>query len=319
MKNKLLAVFIICFILICCFTGCNAGTYFENGKKTPPTDIGGGNGPVVGPENPSGPTEENPTHYTATLYLGSSVFTPDDSMKITVVWRSKNSVVRVPLGEDGKADAGELDGTYSVYLTGLPNTYTYNPNGYVATADEKKVSILLTTVRSPESGNGSSMYVNNGCFTVRDDGTYRATVSREGAALFYEYRPRSAGVYSIESWINVYDDEINPLFHLYAGNIGSKWFLRTLDGGGAEADGGFAKNFRYEFAVSATEVGNVCTFAVGAVSKSQEYPVYVDFAITYLGEYTSSYADVRPQAAKQARGKTQESKDLALENSEEFV
>ena len=87
-----------------------------------------------------------------------------------------------------------------------------------------------------------------------------------------------------------------------------KWFVRTLDGGGAASDGGFAKNFRYEYAVAKNEVGGVCTFAVGGVSKTQEYPLYVDFCIKYIGEYTGSYADIRPQAAKEARGKTPEPK-----------
>lgn len=310
MKSKVLAILLACLTVAWCCAGCGMGTYLENGKKTPSTDIGGEVKPPDVPDKP--PVDDS--HYTATLYFGSEVFTPTEDMDITVVWRSKNDVVRVPLGADGKADAGALDGTYSVYLSGLPSEYTYDPNGYTATADERKTVILLTSVRKPESGNGSNMYVNGGCFTVRDDGTYRADVAREGAALFYEYKPRSAGVYAIESWINIYDDEINPLFHLYGGNVGSKWFLRTLDGGGAAADGGFTKNFRYEFSVSASEVGNACTFAVGAISKSQEYPLYVDFAITYLGDYTSSYADIRPQAAKQARGKTPERK-----TGEQFV
>ena len=316
MKNKLIAILLACLSLVFCCTGCGMGTYLENGGKNPSNNVGGGKDPNTpsDPDDPNEPTEENPTHYAATVYLGNQVFTPDDGMQITVVWRSKNDVVRVPLGSDGKADAGELDGTYTVYLSGLPTDYTYNPNGYTATADDRKTSILLTTVKKPQSGNGGDMYAGKGCFTVRDDGTYRVTIANEKTSLFYEYMPRSAGVYSIESWVNIYDDEINPHLDLYGGTTANKWFVRTLDGGGAAADGGFAKNFRYEFSVSATEVGNVCTFAVGAKSKSGEYPIYVDFAITYLGDYTSSYADIRPQAAKQARGKTPERKD-----GEQFV
>lgn len=304
MKSKFIAILLACLCVFLLCTGCGMGTYFENDRRAQTSDPSDPSG-AVGPDNP---TENDETHYTVTVYFGSAAFAPPEGADITVVWRSKNDVVRVPLGTDGKADAGELDGTYSVYLTGLPSVYTYDPNGYTATSSERKVSILLTSVREPDSGDGSNMYTNNGCYTVRDDGTYRVNVASENASLFYEYKPRSAGVYSIVSWVNVYDDQINPLFHLYLGNSQNKWFSRTLDGGGAASDGGFTKNFRYEFSVSANEVGNVCTFAVGATTRSHEYPVYVDFAITYIGDYVSDYMDIRPQAAKQARGKTAERK-----------
>lgn len=305
MKNKFLAILLIClFVLLSC-AGCNLGTYLEQNKKDPTNNPNNpSDNPPIDPDNPV----VVDTHYTATLYLGAELFEPTEEMDISVVWRSKNNVVTVKLGADGKADAGELDGNYNVYLTGLPAEYSYNPNGYVATSDERKVSILITTIRAPESGNGSNMYVSNGCFSVRDDGTYRANIADENTSLFYEYKPRSAGVYAIESWVNIYDDSVNPLFDLYGGSTAFKWFIRALDGGGAASDGGFCKNFRYEFSVSANEVGNVCTFAVSAVSKTRDYPVYVDFAITYLGPYTSSYSDIRPQAATQARGKTPERK-----------
>lgn len=305
MKNKFLAVLLICLFMLLCCSGCNIGNYLENDKRKPTTDS---SNPSDNPTKPTDPIVDD-SHYTVTVYLGSEIFKPAEETDVTVVWRSKNDVVRVSLGQDGKADAGELDGTYNVYLSGLPSEYTYNPNGYIATSDERKLSVLLTTVRQPESGNGSNMYVGNGCYSIRDEGTYRANISRENATLYYEYKPRSAGVYSIESWVNVYDDEVNPLFDLYGGTSVYKWFVRTLDGGGASVDGGFSKNFRYEFSVAASEVGSVCSFAISARSKLKEYPVYVDFAITYLGPYTNSYSDVRPQTATQARGKTPNKKD----------
>ena len=311
MKNKFLAVLLICLFVVLCCSSCSMGNFYDKDNRKPTGPDNPNDDPVIGPDDPSNPTAD---HYTAAVYLDNKPFIPDEDVNITVVWRSKNDVVRVPLDSQGKADAGKLDGNYSVYLVGLPQDYTYNPNAYVATSDERKVDILLRTITSPERGDGGNMYVNDGCYSVRDDGTYRANVSAADKTLFYEYMPRSAGVYSIESWVNVFDDAVNPQFHLYGGSTGNKWFIRTLDGGGAENDGGFCKNFRYEFAVSNSEVGSVCTFAVGGESKTGEYPLYVDFAITYLGPYSNEYSDVRPQAATQARGKTPEKKA-----GEEFV
>lgn len=304
MKSKVLAILLVCmFVLLSC-VGCNLGSYYENNKKDPNADTGTNNpsdNPNVDPDDPIA----NDKHYTVTVYYGSSVFEPTEEMNITVVWRNKNDVVRAPLGQNGRADAGELDGTYTVYLEGLPSDYSYNPNGYTATSNDRSVSILLTSIRNPDSGNGSSLYVNNGCYSVRDDGTYRANISDAEATLFYEYKPRAAGVYVIESWVNIYDDAVNPIFTLYGGTNSYKWRVGKLEGG-AFIEGGHTKNFRHEFTVAASEVGNVCTFEIGADVKSKEYPTYVDFAISYLGPYTSSYADIRLQSAKQARGKTPE-------------
>ncbi len=302
MKNKWIAVILLVVCLIFALSGCGMGSYIDSGKNNAPSaPDGSGGGSTGDPDNPTPPSSDN---YTADVYLNNERFLPGD-LDITVVWRNKNDVKRVALGADGTADAGELDGTYTVYLTGLPSEYSYDPNGYTATAEQKKVSILLTAIRQPDRGDGSSMYVNTGCYSVRYEGTYRAKLSR-GSTLFYEYKPLSAGVYAIESWVNVYDDEINPVFHLYYGSTAMKWYANSLDGGGAALDGGYTKNFRYEYAVDVSEVGNACTFAVGATSKSQEYPVYVDFCIKYIGEYSSDYADIRPQSAKEIAGKTPE-------------
>ncbi len=108
--------------------------------------------------------------------------------------------------------------------------------------------------------------------------------------------------------MNIYDDEVNPKLDIYGGTSANKWFERTLDGGGAVSDGGFTRNFRYEIAVDSSGIGASFSFAVGAASKSQSYPVLVDFEIKWIGEYTSDYADVRVQVAKEAKGKTPEPK-----------
>lgn len=309
MRNKIWAIILICLLVLLSCASCDMGSYYENDKRPTVDSNTPGNNPVD-PDNPDDPN--NPVvddkHYVVTVYFGSQVFVPSEDMDITVVWRSKNNVVRVPLGQDGKADAGELDGNYSVYLTGLPSEYSYNPNGYSATSNARKVSILLTSIKKPSSGNGGDMYVNNGCYTVIEYGTYRTNVDGEDSKLFYEFKPDKSGVYSIVSWVNIYDDSINPYIHLYSGSTAFKMYSRMIDGGGAASDGGFCKNFRYDFAVSDDEIGNVCTFAVGAVSKTNDYPLYVDFAITYVGPYTRDYFDIRPQQAQQAIGKTPEPK-----------
>lgn len=88
----------------------------------------------------------------------------------------------------------------------------------------------------------------------------------------------------MESWCNIYEDEINPLVDIYKGTSGAKYFSETRDGGGTSLSGGFTKNFRYEIDIADRQIGNTYTFGVYAYSKTGEYPVTFDFAITYEGE-----------------------------------
>lgn len=305
-KNKFISLLLFVVLCLAMFlTGCDLGSRLENNTPRPPS---GGTGDPTDPDDPDNPDPTVPdTHYTVTVYFDNKPFDPGDS-DITVVWRSNVGVTRKLLNAQGKADAGVLDGDYNVYLEGLPDTYTYNPNGYKTPDDKgnRQTQILLTKVQEPSKGDGSNIYGDLGCYQTRYEGTYRAELKNENQVLFYEFTPRDAGVYAIESWVNVYDDEIFPKIDVYEGTSANKWFVRTLTGGGAALDGGFTKNFRWEIAVDLSEIGNSFTFGVRAESKSREYPAHVDFNIKRIGNYTSDYADIRPQAAKQAKEKAKE-------------
>lgn len=301
MKKKLIAIisFLVCAVM--CFSGCNLGNYIENenNKKTDDTQI------TTPPDDD--PTEVDDGNYKLSVYEGTERFYPGD-LEITAVWRNENDVFRVPLSEDGTAVAGKLDGDYSVYLEGLPSEYAYDCNGTFASAEERNVTITLSSFNSAVSGNGTGLYLNNGCYLVRYDGFYRATVLNEWARVYYEYTPEDAGYYSVESTVPVYTDNVNPIIDVYNGSTGFKMFNRTIDGGGYTLDGGYTKNYRYEVRVSKNEVGNSFTFAVGAQSKDKIYPVTVDFKIKYEGEYVSGNSDVRIQRATENKVKAAEPK-----------
>ena len=302
MKRK----FIICITAILgsvlLFSGCGFGSFIEKGKpSSPSTDPNVPVNPTPGPDDPPATPD---THYTVTLYNGTQPYLPGEE-EITVVWKNDYSVHRVLLGEDGKADAGELDGDYAIYLEGLPASFTYNPGAYSATSEERNVSILLNTLRQPESGGGSGLYA---CYHLRYEGVYRTRVTSSSRVLYYEYSPEAPGVYSVVSWVNAYENEVNPYVNVYNGTIGFKWFDRKVDGGGFSLEGGYTKNFRQEYAVDRSEVGNSFTFAIGAETKSGNYPVNVDFAITYEGDYTSPNADVRVIHAEEAMVKADNKK-----------
>lgn len=308
MKRKFLSLILIVLSAILCFSGCGLGSYIESGSDSKKPSSSDGNKPGGSEEPGDNPgTEDTEGHYTAELYLDNKLFLPGDDV-INVIWKSDYEVHKAELDANGKADAGELDGTYAVYLEGLPSKYTYNPAKYVATAESKKVDILITTITSPERGYGDGRGDLYNHMMLRYNGTYRATLNSEYDVLQYAYKPTAAGYYSIVSWVNAYEDNTNPYIDIYSGNEQFKIFNRTLDGGepspeGAPKTGGYTKNFRYEVRIDAKEVGNAFCFAIHASNKAGVYPVTVDFAITYEGEYTSSDSNIVVIRANEAKYK----------------
>lgn len=304
MKKKLIAAIATLTALLLCASGCGLGSYIDNGGKRPGSST---DKPDDDPDNPVIPPEED-DHYRASVYYGGELFLPGET-DVYVVWRNSSEIIRVKLGADGRADAGALDGDYRVYLEGLPAKYAYDPNDSTATSDERKVSVSLEDIQQPVSGNGEGLYTNYGCYSVQYEGIYRTAVRSEFSRVYYEYTPTAAGVYSIESKVNVYDDEINPVVDVYGGSSQYKWKIRTVDAGGFEIDGGYTRNFRHEVWVDKTEVGSAFTFAVGAQSKSRNYPVDVDFKIKYEGEYANGNSDVRVKRAEEAFVKAENPKE----------
>ncbi|MDE6302113.1 MAG: hypothetical protein K2M36_00800 [Clostridia bacterium] len=315
MKRKIIALLLIFVCAAFCFAGCNYGKYIENkgasgGLSQSPNKPDNPNNPNQPdkPDQPQPPVDDDKKDsYTATVYYNNAVFNPGD-LEIYVVWVNDSEVKRVPLGEDGKADAGELDGRYGVYLEGLPTKYSYNPSGYIATSDARSVSILLTDIRNPERGDGRGLLMSQGCYEIIYDGTYRVVLDSADQVFYYEYTTTNAGVYSVESWVNAYDNEINPYVVQYSGSSQFKFNPQRRDGGGFSLAGGYTKNFRFEYRVDKSEVGCSFTFAVGAESKSSLYPVTVDFHIRYEGDYSADYSRIKEKRAKQATTKAEEKK-----------
>lgn len=299
MKKKLLALISVFTCAVICISGCGLGNYLESGNNKKPDDT-----QITKPPEGENP-EVKDENYKLSVYVGTERYRPGDR-EIMAVWRNDTDVYRVPLDENGTANAGKLDGDYLVYIEGLPDEYAYDSNGCFATAEDKSVSITLVEFNSAVSGTGESLYINDGCYLVRHEGFYRATVKNEWTKVYYQYTPENAGFYSVESTVAVYADDVNPIIDVYNGSTGFKMYNRTIDGGGYTLDGGYTKNFRYEVRVDRKEVGNSFTFAVGAQSKDKSYPVNVDFRIKYEGEYVSGNSDVRVQRAAENKVKAAE-------------
>lgn len=277
MKNiyKLLTV-----ILIMCFlVGC--GTYNPPVQTDPTEDTT--EAPTEA-DSSGGDEAEDDEMFTVTVLYNGLTYLPNDDVQITVKWTATDgkSVHTAPLGSNGVAKIDGLDGDYNVTLSGIPDKYTYNPNKHTATNDNRNITVELYDYEKIRSGGGSV----SKCAEITQMSVYRASLSGESSAVFYKFSPKDSGTYSIESWVDVTDDSVNPILEIW-GSATLK-LQTTIDGDslGIAPSGNYTKNFRHVIQVSSSEVGQTFIFAVRATSKVG-YPVNVDFAVRLDGGFSN--------------------------------
>ncbi len=274
--KKLIALLLLLSTLL--ITACD-GVYHEG--EAPGGNEGEGEG-----STPGGGTEtEDPftvyVRWFNPTYKEYEPYVQDEPL--TVQWTNGYDYYTATLGEDSKAQVTGLDGDYNVTLQGLDTTYAYNSNAYIATNYEKDVVIDVYTVRpvSTRGGKGGGLY---NCIGLSELAVYSASIKSSTSTIYFEFEPKVAGTYSVESWVDVTASEYNPYIDVYTGTFAAKYLSHTLDDGGISS--GFTQNFRYVVEISDDMIGNVFTFAVRCASKNDLYPANVNFAIQLDGGFT---------------------------------
>lgn len=274
--KKLLQLIAILLLTSLLLTSC--------GVYTPSVDNGSTPDEPSTPSTPDDPIDENEPPYTVTLNVNGKAYTPNAANGPYFVQWSNGFSVHVAELIDGKAEIYGLDDDYNVTLLNLPSGYTYNPNVYVATADNRDVSIeLVKPIRTSGSGSGEYNRIE-----LSKTGVYQVTLQSASQMIFYQFKPSEYGNYVIESWVNVGENNINPGFKLYRGTAaGAIYEDRFIDDGGTSST--YTKNFKYERTVYVDEIGGtggsmIIPFAVCASAKDGEYPITVTIAISKDGE-----------------------------------
>ncbi len=234
------------------------------------------------------PEETGP--FTVTVLLNGKTYTPASSSNpenvLKARWTDGYSTYTSDVGEDGVAIAPDgLDGDYTVTLLNLPNGYTYNPNIHKATNEKKDISIEIVKITTT-IGDGTELYR---CIKLNKTGTYRAKISRSGQIVYYEFTPTKAGVYEIESLVDISANMYNPILKVYNGTVAAKFEKTEVDDGGPSNT--YTKNFLYKIDVDEEFLGNTYTFAVRLEGKDAVYPHYVDFTLSYKGTYDAGLND----------------------------
>ncbi len=249
------------------------------------TETGKNENEVVTDEE--GNIDENP--FTVTLTVDGEVYIPSEEHPISVQWNDGYSLHTASIGSDGVARIGGLDGDYRVRLTAIPEGYAYNPNIYTATNNDRNMEIELHRIVTTR-GHGDQLY---NAIEIRNTGLYCVELTSPTHEIFFEFAPPKSGTYSMESWMDTIDNQVNPQAKYYGANANFKQYLHTADNGGAE--GTYTKNFKLDVEIADEMIsdGGQVTFSFGVLSSStdHQYPIKVYFAITLDGEFSLNHTD----------------------------
>ncbi len=293
MNKKLIAILLL-FSLMITFASCGelippagGGVIKPSDSDTPSDDNNGG---TVGDDPIDDTPQDEELKFTVSLMLGGEIYIPKETEgenAIKVRWSDGQSFHTETIGADGIASTTELDGDYSVSVIGIPDGYTYNPNIYKATNSNPNVIVDLLKITTTR-GLGTGLY-GGSCIKLNKTGVYRANVRTEKSIVYYEFTPTKAGVYSIESMMDISAEMYNPQVDIYNGTTAAKFFNERRNDGGV--CGTYTKNFKYTVEIDESFIGNCYTFGILVEGKDATYPVQVDFEIKYLGEYHYDFTE----------------------------
>ncbi|MDE6001523.1 MAG: hypothetical protein K2G96_04295 [Clostridia bacterium] len=222
----------------------------------------------------------NGAKFSVSLELDGEKYIPDFALKAQ--WYDGASFSQADFDENGVASATGLDGDYSVTLVGLDEAFTYNPNIYFVSNDDKDVTIVLHRL-TPTDGLGH-VYEEH---YIYDEGYYRATFHSDADmqnGVFFAYVPLNKGIYTVESYVDLTLNEVNPILNVYVGNRQLAGNIqRRVDDGSLSSN--FTKNFKYEVEIKSVNQSTYYRFAIVFESRSAvEYPFNIDFELRYQSE-----------------------------------
>ncbi len=266
----------------------------DTGDVTPGGDTPGGNTPGTDPGDGDGDgegttPEEKEDPFTVTVMLDGKPYVPptvaDESKAVKIRWTDGETYHTAVLGSDGKASIADLDGDYTVTILNLPDDYIYNPNINKTDNDNKNISIDIMTV-TDTYGAGTGLYK---CIYIKKPGAFRANIKKAKQVVYYEFIPTKAGLYYVESMVDISTEMYNPILKVYTGTSAAKFEQNEIDDGGIS--GTYTKNFRYVLDISDEIIGNSFTFAIRVEGKDAVYPTCVDFSVVYAGAATDTSRD----------------------------
>lgn len=280
-KLKKILALVLTFALLASLISC--GEYKAADKK------GDGNKDQSSSGGNDGSGETETDEFTVNLTLNGQPFNPPTMVEI--YWNDGYNVYKDTVDENGFASMSGLDGDYSVTLSSVPEGYAYDANGYTATNDNRHIVIEMYELNLLR-GQGTSV---NDCYTISDTGVYTVTITGEGDYSYIRFTPQLNGVYTVESWVSISEDQVSPICKAYLGSAQFVYGEYLVEEVGA--CGSYTRNFIHEVTIASENISSggggsqAFTFAVGAETKSGAYPVNLTFAIKRNGDFDIQRGD----------------------------
>lgn len=262
--------------------------------------------PSVAPSTSTTPKPNENVTFSATLNLNGNPFYLTDP-EIEAIWQNNTTTVQAPFNDDSVATTQGLDGEYYVHLTKSPKNYTYDPNSTIVTTNNPNCSIELMRLAKPSGGSGKDLF--DKIYNISDmkpnavgkSYAFEATINSANDVVYYQFVPKVAGSYTIESMVDMFDNKVNPkVLTFYTGSSTTAQFDQEVNSGGAYLDGGYTRNFKFQVDFTDRALGGVAKFGIKAeINDSISYPVTVPFKITYQGEYNVSMVNNKVMYAEE--------------------
>ncbi|MBO7196734.1 MAG: hypothetical protein J6V80_05360 [Clostridia bacterium] len=275
--KRIISLILICTALLSLFS-CGQ-------SNLPSIGSGSNNSGGAGADNE---LDDDPTNdFTVQLTMDGQPFIP--ATAVHVYWNDGYNVHSAQVDESGRAVVDGLDGDYQVTLSSVPSGFAYNPNAYIATNDNRNIVIEMRRLNILHgSGDGVGKDVNKP-HEITDPGIYTVTVNSEDDFNYIRFAPKENGVYTVESWVSITEEEINPVCLAY---LGSSHYVygeyRVTDVG---LCGNYTRNFIHTVKIADENISSsgggqvTFAFAIGAETKSGVYPVNVTVAVKLNGGY----------------------------------
>lgn len=294
---------IICLLLalcsLCTLVAC--GSYTEGSTATrdsfiqiDPDDIDPNAGDIssVTMTLNNRPIEENPGFYE--LFLELDIYAQWSNGYTTVISKFDEKGVAKATGLDGdyhvtilaKKQGEELD-TSSAYSQTIGD-YTYNINGHITTNDERDIELPMYRILAGDGPGTDWMYPY--VKELSDQGVYKITLESPDQQVICRFAPEFNGIYTIESWVSVSEDNINPQYDYWYGTVAWAQYGYTINEGGAE--GTYTKNFKDVRTVAEDEIGNVFIFGIHGTAKDGHYPIDIYVSVLKTGEMEDRYEQI---------------------------
>ena len=235
------------------------------------------------------------TPYTVSFVCDGEPVIPTED--ITVSWSNGFSIHSAPLDENGVASVSGIDGNYNISISQVPAGYAFNPNIYTASSVNRDVKIELYRLTVLKGMSATSLY---NCYRFTKEGIYYIEIDQDkfGAPMeqYFEFAPSVSGNYSVESWVDISVNQVNPLLNYYGA---SEFFKKLQDPKMFEygAESSYTRNFKLtvELTDSMISTGGqvVFSFGISATSKTGTYPVGVYFHVYKNNDVDDPYGSER--------------------------